>query len=109
MKTYSDEEFKNWLIDRGYDYETHQDDIVLWNEYRTIPSKYTNEELMDDCWEFSRETLDFEKVENHCRKQTEIDKEYSHWKLTNWRSFDLNATDMDLYYQFMLQRNNNAL
>jgi hypothetical protein len=105
----SEKDFKNWLVDHGYDYETHFDDIKLWNQYIIVPSSYTTEELMDECCEISSTTGIFEEVDNSgYQKQIQIEDEFISWKMKNWRTFDLNATEMDLYFQFMVQRENNA-
>ncbi|WP_319479111.1 hypothetical protein [uncultured Draconibacterium sp.] len=110
----SEEDFKKWLTERGYDYETHKDDNALWNEYLTIPSKYSERDLELDVLDLSNPENFFktqeeinEEIRQEHRTQDELYNEYISWKLENWRSFDLNAGEMDLYYQFMMQREKN--
>lgn len=110
-----EKDFKQWLYEKGYDYETHQDNMELWNEFITKPSKYTQLELELDVFDSSN-LEDFHKTDeeiNEAIKQKhreieELEDEFISWKMENWRSFDLNTSEMELYYKFRMQRDNNS-
>ncbi len=100
-------DFKRWLKEKGYDYEIHADDFLLWIEFLKAQSDYALDSI-DTVNQFeTKEELD-EAIRQQDKAIAKLRHEYMFWKMKNMQKYDRNAGEVELFYHFLKYRNTNT-
>ncbi|MCY1719231.1 hypothetical protein OU798_02705 [Prolixibacteraceae bacterium Z1-6] len=105
MKTL-EEDYKSWLIQKGYDYEIYADTLSLWIDFWEAQS----DEALDSVNTVNRfetkEEID-EAIRQQDRDIASLRSEYMMWKMENIQKYNSGAGEVELFYHFLQYRDAN--